>query len=199
MFTDEIAKSRSTVKSCKLVPVVPCPLPKLYPRRKWRDSFSPRREQSACTRPRIVFRELRLFWIGFWARMRCIYKDERRVRPTRQLDRNGDAARRGAHEKGCDPRLLNASSRPAFPSRVRDDPLACGMTCNVEMENPSTGVIDDEEAVEDTEGDCWNGEEIHPGNGLPRIAQKRKPALGWFGISRCPAHRAGDRSLKSRA
>src|SRR6202030_2121144 len=69
-----------------------------------------------------------------------------------------------------DQELGSRAKRKRFP-QLLDDPLAGGMTCNVEMENPSTGVIDDEEAVEDTEGDCWNCEEIHRGNGFPMIAQ----------------------------
>jgi hypothetical protein len=52
-----------------------------------------------------------------------------------------------------------------------DDPLARGMTLNVEVEYPSTGVIDDGEAVEHTEVDCWNREEVHRSDGFPMISK----------------------------
>jgi hypothetical protein len=69
------------------------------------------------------------------------------------------------------------------------------MTCDVEMENPSTCVIDDEDAVEHTEVDCWNREEVHRSDGLPMISKEREPTIGWRGMPRSSFHPAGNGSL----
>jgi hypothetical protein len=80
-------------------------------------------------------------------------------------------------------------------SQLLDDPLACGVTCNVEVQHTPPIMVDDEEAIEHAERKSRNREEIHRSNGFPMIVQKRKPALGWFGISRRSFHPARDRSL----
>src|SRR6202021_3595689 len=53
-------------------------------------------------------------------------------------------------------------------------------------------VVDDKEAIEHAERDRRNCEEIHRCDSFPMVAQKRKPALGRFGISRRSAHPAGE-------
>src|SRR5665213_553818 len=63
------------------------------------------------------------------------------------------------------------------------------------MQDASPIMTDDEEAVENTEGQRWNGEEIHCGDSLPMIAEKRKPAFRKFRISRRFAHPSGDGSF----
>jgi hypothetical protein len=75
---------------------------------------------------KICFREWGFSWVGACEGTRRTYilrMDEKSV-PTRQLDRNGDATRRDAREKECDPWVWNASCCLVFPSRVRD---ACGL------------------------------------------------------------------------
>jgi hypothetical protein len=67
---------------------------------------------------------------------------------------------------------------------------------DVEVQDAPTVVTDGEEAVEHTEGDGWNREEIDRGNGFSVVAKKRKPALGWLRIPRRSFHPAGDRSLR---
>ena len=80
--------------------------------------------------------------------------------------------------------------------QLLDDPHARQMFRDVQVQDPPPIVVDDEEAVEHAERDRWNCEEIHRSNRFPMVAQKRKPALGWFGVSRRSAHPAGDRSLR---
>ena len=81
-----------------------------------------------------------------------------------------------------------------FP-QLLDDPTACRMLRDVEVQDTPALVADDKEAVEDTEGDRGHGEEVHGRNRFPVIRQKRAPALGWPGLSRNPLHPAGDASL----
>ena len=57
-----------------------CASPKSHPRRKWRDSFSPQREQGACTRPKIVFRSAKVLLDGnLRARAAHLHNDGRKV------------------------------------------------------------------------------------------------------------------------
>ena len=81
-------------------------------------------------------------------------------------------------------------------SQLLDDPRACRMLCDIEVQDAPTIVTDDEEAIERAEGDRRNREEVHRGNRFPVIAEKGKPALGWLRISRCPFHPTRDRSLR---
>ena len=82
-------------------------------------------------------------------------------------------------------------------SQLLNDPQAGRVPCDVDVQDPSTGVVDDEEAVEYAEGDRWNREEVHCGDGFPVVAQKRKPALGWFKISGRTTQPAGNGSLRT--
>jgi hypothetical protein len=70
------------------------------------------------------------------------------------------------------------------------------MLCDIEMQDAPTIVTDDEKAIEHTEGDRWNSEEVHRGNRFPVITEKGKPARGRIRISRCPFHPTRDRSLR---
>src|SRR6266478_6430 len=81
-------------------------------------------------------------------------------------------------------------------SQLLDDPRACRMLCDIEVQDTPTIVTDDEKAIEHPEGDRRNGEEVHRGNRFPVITEKGKPALGWLRISRCPFHPTRDRSLR---
>jgi hypothetical protein len=80
-------------------------------------------------------------------------------------------------------------------SQLLNDPSTSRVLRNVEVYDPPPTVADDEKAIEDAEGDRRNRKEIHRSDCFPVIAQKRKPTLGWFGISGCPAHPPGDRPL----
>src|SRR5258707_13961527 len=81
-------------------------------------------------------------------------------------------------------------------SQLLDDPRACRMPCDIEVQDATTIVTDDEKAIERDEGDRRNSEEVHRGNRFPLIMEKGKPALGRLRISRCPFHPTRDRSLR---
>src|SRR6266478_9931196 len=57
-------------------------------------------------------------------------------------------------------------------SQLLDDPRACRMFCDIEVQDATTIVTDDEKAIEHTERDRWHGEEVHRGNRFPVIAEK---------------------------
>jgi len=81
-------------------------------------------------------------------------------------------------------------------SQLLDDPRACRMLGDVEVQDTPTVVTDDEKAIERAEGDRRNREEVHRGNRFTVIAEKGKPAPGWLRISRRPFHPTRDRSLR---
>src|SRR6266852_3437046 len=81
-------------------------------------------------------------------------------------------------------------------SQLLDNPQACRMLCDIEMQDAPTIVTDDEKAIEHAEGDRRNSEEVHRGNRFPVITEKGKPALRRLRISRCPFHPTRDRSLR---
>jgi hypothetical protein len=66
---------------------------------------------------------------------------------------------------------------------------------DIEVQNASAMVANDEETVEYAEGDGRNGEEIHRRDGFPMVAKKGKPALGRIRVPLGPFHPARDRSL----
>jgi len=69
------------------------------------------------------------------------------------------------------------------------------MSGHVEMQDSPPIVGDDEEAIENAEGECWHGEEVHCGDGLAVIAQERRPSLCRFGVTRRFPHPTQDGSL----
>ena len=81
-------------------------------------------------------------------------------------------------------------------SQLLDDPQACRMLCDVEVQDAPTVVTDDEKTIKGAERDRRNREEVHCGNRFPVIAEKGKPAPGWLRISRRPSHPTRDRSLR---
>ncbi len=84
-------------------------------------------------------------------------------------------------------------------SPLLNDPQAGWVLCDVDMQDPSTVVTDDEEAVEHTERDRWNREEVHrsgTNNPRPRKSQWnamsiRHPAVTvnrtWMGLRLNPS------------
>src|SRR5258706_4309909 len=81
-------------------------------------------------------------------------------------------------------------------SQLLDDPRACRMLRDIEVQDTPTIMTDDEKTIEHAEGDRRNSEEVHRGNRFPVITDKGKPALGRLRISRCPFHPTRDRSLR---
>jgi len=62
-------------------------------------------------------------------------------------------------------------------AHLLDNPIAGRMWCDLEMQNASTVVADDEEAVEHVECKCRDREEIHRGDGFSVITQKSQPTF----------------------
>lgn len=60
---------------------------------------------------------------------------------------------------------------------LMDDPRRCGVGCDIEVEDLATGVVDDEQDVEDAEGDGRDGEEIHGGDDIPMVPEEGPPVL----------------------
>jgi hypothetical protein len=81
-------------------------------------------------------------------------------------------------------------------SQLLDDPQACRMLGDIEVQDTPTVVTDDEKAIKHAEGDRRNSEEVHRGNRFPVITEKGKPAPGRLRISRRPFHPTRDRSLR---
>src|SRR6266704_3917622 len=74
-------------------------------------------------------------------------------------------------------------SKWKYFSQLLDDPRACRMLCDIEVQDTPTVVTDDEKAIEQAEGDRRNSEEVHRGNRFTVIAEKGKPAPGRLRIS----------------
>src|SRR6266852_4377372 len=77
-------------------------------------------------------------------------------------------------------------------SQLLDNPRACRMLCDIEVQDATTIVTDDKKAIERAEGDRRNSKEVHRGNRFPVIAEKGKPARGRLLILRCPFHPTRD-------
>jgi len=74
------------------------------------------------------------------------------------------------------------------------------MPGDVEVQNASTIMADDKEAVEHPERDRWNGKEIHGGDGFPVITKKGKPAIASLTApTRVQADVAGEFGKRVRA
>src|SRR5271170_2803417 len=67
------------------------------------------------------------------------------------------------------------------------------MTRDVEMQDLPAIMADDEKAVEQSERNARNREEIHRCDGFTMISQKRKPSLCRLGIPRRAPHPTRDR------
>src|SRR5229473_5661716 len=60
-------------------------------------------------------------------------------------------------------------------SQLLDNPKACRMLCDIEVQDAPTIVTDDEKSIEHAEGDRRYSEEVHRGNRFPVITEKGKP------------------------
>ena len=47
--------------------------------------------------------------------------------------------------------------------------------CHIEMEDLASAMFDDEEAIQNLKGECWNGKGIHGCDDLAMIAQEGSP------------------------
>jgi hypothetical protein len=69
------------------------------------------------------------------------------------------------------------------------------MLRDVEVQDASTIMTDDEQAVEHAERDRWHSEEIHGRNRFPMVSKEGQPALGQVRIFRRSFHPTRDGSL----
>ncbi len=69
------------------------------------------------------------------------------------------------------------------------------MLRDVDVQDSSTIVADDEKAVEHAERDRWDGEEVHCRNGLAMVSKEGQPVLGPVRVFRRSFHPTGDGSL----
>lgn len=82
-------------------------------------------------------------------------------------------------------------------AQLLDDPGAGGMFRHIKMKGTPPVMSNDEEAVEHAKGKRMQGEEIHRGDGLTMIAQKRGPTLCRLGISMGLSHPTQNGSLRN--
>src|SRR5216683_5050183 len=81
-------------------------------------------------------------------------------------------------------------------AQLLHNPTARWMTSDIEVQDAATVMADDEKAVEHTERERRDREEIHRCDGFAVIAKKRQPAVGGFWAPGCSPHPAGDARLR---
>ncbi len=77
-------------------------------------------------------------------------------------------------------------------AQLMDNPTARRMPSDIEMQDASTVMADDEEAIEQVKGERRYGEEIHGDDGFAVIVEKGQPTVDRFWVSGCSSHPAGD-------
>jgi hypothetical protein len=81
-------------------------------------------------------------------------------------------------------KLLSGGVWPRF-THLLNDPEGTGITRNVKAQNPPATMIDDEEAVQHTEGKRRDGKEVHRCDSLAMVSQECQPAFAQVGA---PGH-----------
>ncbi len=76
-------------------------------------------------------------------------------------------------------------------AQLLNDPTAGRMPSDIKVQDATTVVANDKEAVEHAERKRWNGEEIHRRDGFAVITQKRQPTFGRLWMPGCSPHPAG--------
>jgi len=72
---------------------------------------------------------------------------------------------------------------PCF-SQLLYNPKCIGISRQIEMQDRTPVVADDEKAVQNTKRERWDGEEIHRRNDLAMVSEERQPSLRRIWISR---------------
>ncbi len=80
-------------------------------------------------------------------------------------------------------------------AQLLNNPGTCWVPRDIEVHDATAIMADDEKAVEDSESDSWNREEVHRRNHFPMVSQKREPWLGRLRIPRRSLHPTRDRSF----
>jgi hypothetical protein len=73
-------------------------------------------------------------------------------------------------------------------SQLLNDPGRRRVGRDIDVEDPPSIVADNEKTVQHAERNCWDGKEVHPCNRFLMISQEGQPRLGWYCVSRHPAH-----------
>ncbi len=71
---------------------------------------------------------------------------------------------------------MRLSEGPRF-SQLLCNPESIGILCHIEVQDLTAVVADDEEAIQNTERERWDGKEVHRGNGFPMIPEECQPSL----------------------
>ena len=82
-------------------------------------------------------------------------------------------------------------------AQLLDYPRAGRVLCHITVQDTAPVMLDDEEAVEDSEGKRRYSKEIHCGNRFTMIIEECHPLLRGFGISRSLSHPAQDRPFRN--
>ena len=77
-------------------------------------------------------------------------------------------------------------------AHLLDNPGTGRIPCDIEVQDSSTVVADDEENLKDVEGERRDREEIHCRDGFAVITQERQPTFCGFWMPGCSPHPAGD-------
>jgi hypothetical protein len=80
-------------------------------------------------------------------------------------------------------------------AQLLDNPSACRVFGDIAVQDSPPIMRNDEEAVQNAESECRNGEEVHCGNRLTMVAQERRPPFCRLGIARRFSHPAQHGSL----
>ena len=75
------------------------------------------------------------------------------------------------------------------------NPRRLGVIGHLEVNDPSSTVLDREPDVEEPERDRWDDEEVHGGDGVAVVAKEGHPALDGLRLGRAPWHEARHRAL----
>ena len=67
-----------------------------------------------------------------------------------------------------------------------------GISRHIAMQDLTPVVADDEEAVQNTKRECWDGEKVHRRDGLAMVSEERQPLLDGICISRGSPHPSRD-------
>jgi len=81
-------------------------------------------------------------------------------------------------------------------AQLLNDPCARRVPGHIAVEDSPPVMRDNEEAEESAERERGHGEEIHRGDGLALIVQKRRPSLCRLWVSRSPSHPTQNGSLQ---
>jgi len=82
-------------------------------------------------------------------------------------------------------------------AQLLDNPSACRVLGDTTLQDSPPIMRNDEEAVENAEGECRNGEEVHRGNRLTMVVQKSHPSLCRLRTSRSLSHPTQYGSLRN--